>query len=133
MSEPEFCPSSPEELWDEVPGKEREERRAPGLYINNEQFDPDEGIRNASYLAFDEAGLVAGLYLFQQAPAAPEQSIVVRPDARRRGWGSKLYALAAERGWDIEAGSGAALQRGEMTAEGYAFMRSRARRQGQGG
>jgi GNAT superfamily N-acetyltransferase len=123
---PVFYDATPDTLWAEVPGDERDRRRTPGVYTDHDSTDED-GIRMATFTAYDAKGFVGGLYVFAQAGQAPELSIVIRPDARRLGWGKRLYALAAAAGIDIEAGSDRALSAGEMTREGYAFMAARRR------
>ncbi len=130
MTKRTFYPATPESLWDEVPGDERNLRRPVGVYVEHDATY--DGIRSASFAAYDAEGFVGGLYVFAQTGKPPELSVVIRPNARKRGWGTKLYALATSRGIDIEAGSARALKDEEMTKEGYAFMQARKRRRAAG-
>jgi len=82
----------------------------------------------ADIVAYDERGHLVGvlslIFTDDELPSSTiaGQWVVVRDDARRRGWASKLYQYAHSVGIEVESGSDLSLSSGDMTRDGYDFM-----------
>jgi hypothetical protein len=112
-------PQSEGPYWDEVP-KYFPRKGKPGLRLVRQKPD------YVGMAAYDSAGALVAVLTFglDYAFAQPIDTIwlVTRPEARRAGWATKLYAFAQDQGFDMEAASDGSLERGELTPDGYDFM-----------
>lgn len=119
MSRPVLYPQSDGPWWDEVPA-EIPERGMPGVRAVIER---DDYVAIAGYEGSGElvAVLTFGLDRSRAQPISGTWT-VTRPDARRRGWATRLYALATSLGYDMEAAEEDDLVDALLTPDGYDFM-----------
>jgi len=121
-AEPELYPQTDGPLWEDV-SKFIRRHGDPGVRLD----ETDEvGTTVVAYNSFRE--LVGVLLVTMNYTIADEIAgiwVVVRPDSRRAGWGTRMYQCAIEAGIDIEAGSDLMLADGTMTPDGYDFQRGR--------
>ena len=126
-TEPGLYPQADGPLWEDV-SKFIRRRGDPGVHL----VESDE--EGATIVAYNSSRQLVGVLLVEMSDIVPGEIagiwVVVRPDSRRRGWGSRMYQCAIEAGIDIEAGSDFMLTDGTMTPDGYDFQVGRRAKRG---
>jgi len=111
--------------WDELPEYYRAVGE-PGIRLIHEKTD------HVGIAAYDEEHALVGVLdfslNFKYAQPIEQVWLITRPDARRRGWATRLYKFAQSCGFDMEAASDGSLINGLLTPDGYDFMVGRRRK-----